>query len=215
LALYRSDTTTFHFSAIPLVWSGRPPDVSVEKHAAALLEDAQQPVGQLIGASWLLTTAKRPQALQMLRSLSNAADARIIFLAEAQLWRTQLATLTDDNLTRIQTRVATMPQAIRGGPYFLLGSAYARRGQPAKASLAFLRIPINFPDYRSLAAQALLAAGSELETINRNNEARGLYREIIVEYADTPVAATAQERFESRPQPNARATTADRETSDK
>ncbi len=199
LALYRSDATTLHFSAIPLVWSSKLPDAVVEGRAATLLADDEQPAGQLIGASWLLSTAKRPQALEMLRSLSNAADARIIFLAEAQLWRTKLATLTDADVSRMQSRVETMPQAIRRGPYFLLGSALARRGQSAQAALAFLRIPINFPEDRTLTAQALLAAGGELETINRTGEARGLYREIIVDYADTSMAVTAQERFEARP----------------
>ncbi len=199
LALYRSDATALHFSTIPLLWSGRPPDVAVETRAATLLADAEQPVAQLIGASWLLTTAKRPQALETLRSLSNAKDARIIYLAEAQMWRTKLATLTDADVLRMQSRVETMPQTIRGGPYFLLGSAHARRGQSARAALAFLRIPINFPEDRTLAAQALLATGSELETINRSGEARGLYREIIVDYADTPTAVTAQKRFEARP----------------
>ena len=91
-----------------------------------------------------------------------------------------------------------MPQSIRGGPYFLLGRAHARHGQSEQAALAFLRIPINFPEDRTLAAQALLATGSELETINRTGEARELYREIIVDYADTPMAATAQQRFEAR-----------------
>jgi tetratricopeptide (TPR) repeat protein len=199
LALYRSDATALHFSAIPLVWSSRPPDVAVESRAMALLADAEQPVAQLIGASWLLTTAKRPQALETLRSLSNAKDARVIFLAEAQIWRTQLATLTDADMTRMQTRVEAMPQSIRGGPYFLLGSALAQRGQSAQAALSFLRIPINFPEDRTLAAQALLATGRELETINRSGEARELYRELIVDYAGTPMAATAQERFETRP----------------
>ncbi len=215
LSLYRSDTTTQHFSAIPLVWGGRPPDMAVERRAATLLADAEQPAGQLIGASWLLTTAKRPEALQMLRSLTNATDARIIFLAEAQTWRTQLATLTDADVIRMQTRVEAMPQAIRGGPYFLLGTAQALRGQPARAALAFLRIPIIFPEDRTLAAQALLATGSELETINRPGEARGLYREIIVDYADTPMAATAQERFAAQSPSNADNATSDKNSSDK
>lgn len=215
LALYRSDATTLHFSAIPLVWAGGPPDAAVERRAGTLLADAKQPAGQLIGASWLLTTARRPEVLQTLRRLTNAADARIIFLAEAQTWRTQLATLTDADVLRMQTRVEAMPQAIRGGPYFLLGTAHARRGQPARAALAFLRIPINFPEDRLLAAQALLATGSELETINRSGEARGLYREIIVDYADTPLAAIAQKRFAARPPSNGPDATPDKDSSDK
>ena len=75
----------------------------------------------------------------------------------------------------------------------------ARHGQSARAALTFMRIPINYPQDRTLAAEALLATGSELETINRIGEARGLYREIIVDYADTPMAVTAQERFKARP----------------
>lgn len=195
LALYRGDPTTPDFSAIPLIWSASPPDVAAERRAVTLMADTKQPAGQLIGASWLLTTAKRPAALQTLRSLTNAEDARIIFLAEAQTWRTQLATLTDSEVTRMQARVQAMPRAIRGGPYFLLGAAQARLGRSEQAALALMRIPINYAEDRALSAQALLAAGNELATINRQAEARGLYREIIVDYADTPAAAAAQQRY--------------------
>lgn len=195
MALYRSDSTTMHFAAIPLIWSGSPPDVAAERRATALLADTKLPVGQLIGASWLLTSAKRAEAMQTLQGLTNAADSRLIFLAEAQTWRTRLVTLTDADVTRLQTRLESMPRAIRAGPYFLLGSARARRGQHAQAALALMRIPINFPEDRLLAAQSLLAAGSELATINQLGDARGLYREIIVDFADTPQAATAQQRL--------------------
>jgi tetratricopeptide (TPR) repeat protein len=194
LALYKSDPTTMHFAAIPLVWIGAPPDVAVERRATTLLADGKQPAGQLIGASWLLTTGRRTEALQTLRTLTNAEDARIIFLAEAQTWRTQQATLTDADVTRLRTRIEAMPQAIRAGPYFLLGTAQSRLGQPTQAALALMRVRINFPEDRLLSAQALLAAGTELATINRPDEARGLYREVIVDYADTPAATTARQR---------------------
>jgi len=195
LALYRSDPATRHFAAIPLVWSSGLPDMAAQRRGEALLADATQPVGQLIGASWLLTTAKRPAALQTLRGLTNAADARVIFLAEAQGWRTQSAAPSDADLTRMQARIEAMPRAIRGGPYYLLGAAEARGGRPAQAALAFLRIPLNYPEDRAFSAEALLAAGGALETINHSSEARELYRELIVDYADLPTAATAQQRY--------------------
>lgn len=195
LALYRSDPTTPHFAAIPLIWSAGPPDAATERRAAALLADTGQPAGQLIGASWLLTGAKRAEALRTLRSLTNAEDARIIFLAEAQTWRTQLATLGQADVSRMQARIEAMPPAIRGGPYFLLGTAQAALGQSAQAALAWMRVPINYPEDRTLCAEALLAAGSELATINRTAEARGLFREVMVDYAELPLATTARQRF--------------------
>jgi len=194
MALYRSDPTTIHLPAIPLIWGASPPDVAAERRAADLLADASQPAGQLIGASWLLTTAKRAEAQQTLRALTNASDARIIFLAEAQTWRTEQATLTATDIQRMQARIDAMPGAIRAGPYFQLGIGQARLGDSERAALSLLRIPINFPEDRLLAAQALLAAGQELSRAKRPDEARGLYREIIVDFADTPSAEIARQR---------------------
>ena len=193
LALYRSDPSTMHFAAIPLIWTTVPLDAAVERRAEKLLSDAAQPAGQLIGASWLITSARRVDALQALRKLSNAEDARLIFLSEAQTWRTQLATVTDEGAAGWQTRINTMPQAIRSGPYFLLGTAHARLGKPTEAALALMRVRINYPDDRLLSARSLLAAGQELAPRNPQ-EARAIYREIIVDYADTSAATTARQQ---------------------
>ncbi len=194
IALYRSDPSTMHFGAIPLVWSGTPLDAAVERRAATLLADSNQPAGQLIGASWLLTTAQRSEALQVLRTLSNAEDGRIIYLAEAQTWRTRQATMTAADVAHLQERIDAMSVSIRAGPYFLLGAVQSRLGKPEQAALAWMRVAINFPEDRGVAAQSLLAAAGELTTIKQLDEARELYREIIVDYADTATASTAQQK---------------------
>ncbi len=193
LALYRSDRSTVHFAAIPLVWTAGPVDAAIERRAGQLLADATQPAAQLIGASWLLTTARRGDALQVLRTLSNADDARIIFLAAAQSWRTQLAGVTADDVQQWESRIDSMPFSIRAGPYFLLGSAHARSGDSTAAALALMRVRINFPDERALSAASMLVAGEQLAA-DHPAEAREVYREVLVEFADTPAAATARQR---------------------
>jgi len=194
LAVWQSDPTTHHIAAIPLPWTTTPLAPEVQAAADRLLDDPE-PVARLIGAGWLLTTARRADAVRTLQQLLGSDDARIVFLAEAQLWRTR-ASLDDDELRRWQVRVDAMPDSLRAGPYFVLGTALARAGRHETAALTLMRVPILYPGDRRLVAQALLAAAGELAKINRLGEARGLYREVIVEHADTRAAVEARRRFD-------------------
>ena len=66
------------------------------------------------------------------------------------------------------------------------------------AALAYLRIPILHPKHRRLSAQALLGAANQLEKLGQASEAQGLYREILVDYADDPSAVQSRQKFEGK-----------------
>lgn len=194
--IYQEDNKTPHFAAIPLAWATSPVSPSLETAAQSWMTGGNANVVRLIGASWSLSSAKRAEAVQTLRSLARDSDARIVFLAEAQPWRTQVTTATKPTTDRWRQRIGEMPPTIRGGPVYVLGQSLARQDQHEQAALAFMKAAILYPDERDLAAHALLAAARELETMKQSQDATGLYREILAEHATSQVVTEAGQRLE-------------------
>ena len=77
-----------------------------------------------------------------------------------------------------------MPAELRAGPYYVVGTARAQWQQPERAALAFLRVPILYPENRRLAASALRLAATALEQLDRPDEAAALQRELQTRYGD-------------------------------
>ena len=194
--LYTSDPTTRDFAAIPLTWTTVQPPSPLELRAKKWLADRDSSVARLMGASWLLSTSSRAAAIQTLRRLASDKDPRVAFLAEAQQWRTKLATVGAEEVTRWGSRVDQMSVSIQAGPSFVLAAALARNGDPESAALAYLRIPILFAQHRRLSARSLMAAARQLEKMDQVDEARGLYREVILEFSQDPAADDARREFE-------------------
>ena len=117
-------------------------------------------------------------------------------MAQAQIWRAQVTVADASQLAGWQQAIAQMPEAVRAGPYFLLGQAWARQGQSDKAALALLRVPLVYPENRALAARSLLEAGRCLADAGRRDEAAGLYREALEKYPETSAAADARTRLD-------------------
>lgn len=197
LSLLQLDPKTQHFHAIPLSWAPYQPPLTLQQKAKSWLESGQSPPARLLGASWLLSTGTREVAIGALRELATDSDARIAALAEAQLWRTQVATAKPQDIERWQRMVERMPDRLRAGPYFTLARALAGKQQGEQAALAFLRVPILYPKAGRLAAAALLSAGRELEKIGQTKEAVVLYHEVVRDHSQTPAAAEASSRLES------------------
>lgn len=194
LQLLRSDPNTVHYSAIPVAWQASQPSAAMERKAVELLGNAELAEARLIGASWLIPTARRAPALGALETLRMHANLRIALLAESQLWRTQLATVNADGVRRWEGVWSRLPEDLRAGPSFVLGSALANAGRSEEAAVAYLRVPILFPWDRELASQALWSAGAELEKLHRPADALSLYREILAKHAESSIAASARER---------------------
>ena len=193
--IYREDSQTPYFNAIPLAWATGPPSASLESKARSWMAEGQPSVARLIGASWSLSSANRAEALRTLQSLARDEDRRLVFLAEAQVWRTRVATANEQERQRWQQRIQGMPAAIRGGPLFVLGQTLSRQSQTQQAALTFMKTAVLHPAERDLTCHALLAAARELETIERTQEAMGLYREILIDHATSQVSAEAERRL--------------------
>ena len=196
LILVQSDPATQYFEAVPLSWRSVQPHPQLEQRAEAWLRDTEQATAQLMGASWLLSTSRRGDAVRVLRELQHHADRRVAQLAMTQLWRTTVATVSAEDVAQWNDRVEIMPQSLRAGPYFVIGQALLHLGRHEAAALVLMRVPILFSQHRSLAGESLLATAGALQHINQSEEAVALYREIVHEYVDLPSATIAKTRLE-------------------
>ncbi len=110
--------------------------------------------------------------------------------------------LLNDLVGRVEQDIiveTTIDPALQSGPAFVLGTALSRLGEPAQAALYFLRTPILHPADRDLAAEALLAAGEQLEKAKDPAGARSVYRELIDHYQQHALAPVAEQRLEQLP----------------
>ncbi|MFH1923468.1 MAG: tetratricopeptide repeat protein [Planctomycetota bacterium] len=196
LVLLLDDPTTPYFPCIPLAWVASQPSLALERAAEEWLGRDEMPAAVLLGASHLMSTGARAKALERLKGLAADADERVRFLAFAQTWRASIVTADPAELASWLATVERMPEPLRAGPYYVLGLARAQRQQWDGAALAWLRIPILYPEHRLLAARALWDAGRSLEKLGRSEQAEPLYRELTETYPKTPAAAEARSRSE-------------------
>ena len=111
------------FALIPLAWLPAEPSPGLAQTAEQWLEDLETPAALLLGASHLLPTARRATALERLALLGKDKDRRIDALTQAQTWRTQLAAANDGQVERRQRAIQEFTEAMRAGPYYVLGQA--------------------------------------------------------------------------------------------
>ncbi len=190
-ALYEAESSTQDFDCIPLAWtterSGAVADQRISASTPAILV--------LIQGSWLLTTGNRGEALAALSRLEGHSDPRIVHLADAQRWRTEIVTAKPVDIDRWGKQIGRMPKSIRGGPLFVYGQALARQKRYQDAALAFMQVRILYPNDYRLSAHALHHSAGALEKLGRTKEALGLYREVVADYAEVPVAAESKIRI--------------------
>jgi tetratricopeptide (TPR) repeat protein len=192
LQLLRSDPATHHFPVIPLCWRSEAGQEQWRAQAETWLQTADDPAARLMGASWLLSGPRRGDAITVLQQLVGQRDRRIVFLAQAQLWRTRVVTAERAEVEGWEATVQRMPADLRGGPYYVLGEAWNARQEHQRAALAFLRVPILYADQLRLVPWALLSAGRALEKIDQVQQALTLYRELLRDYPEHPAAADAR-----------------------
>ena len=189
LVLVRSDPSTLHFDCIPLSWTPLPAGPDLQSKARTWLVQRDQPVAVLLGASYLISLGQGGEALDALRRLTLQDDRRIVALALAQSWRVRQAEASDREIEQWLRELETMPEEIRGGPYYLVGQTLARRQDLQRATLLLLRFALLRPYPRGLAARALGDAADMLARLGQTNESERLQDELIREYSRTPVAA--------------------------
>jgi tetratricopeptide (TPR) repeat protein len=194
LGLLRNDKQTPHFDVIPLAWLSS--QQLSDRRAEGWLVD-ELPPARLLAASYLLPTAYRDKAVAKLQKLTGSEDPRIAQLAAAQLWRTRVANASPDEVAQWSRKIEEMPEALRGGPYYVVGLARSNLGDHEQAAIALMHVPILYPQQASLAAEALLAAGRSLARDQQNAEAARLFHEVVRDHPKTTAAAEAQQRLEA------------------
>ncbi|HEY5313687.1 MAG TPA: tetratricopeptide repeat protein [Pirellulales bacterium] len=204
LALVRDDPTTSFFRLIPLAWLPVEPRPELEKRASVWLARPDAPA-VLLGASWLLIGAGQQQALARLEGVATSPDPSIAALAEAQTWRVRFAAADGGELAAWRDKLERFPAGIRAGPDLILGRALLFHRQTEPGTMALMRVPILFPDERTLAAEALWLAAEALRAGHQPREAATLYRELATEYPDARWAADARNRLSALLRPVAEA----------
>lgn len=197
LALVQSDPSTPALDDAPLAWF--PDDRVSRAKAEAWLAKRDQTVAVLLGASYLLSTNSATEARQALYDLLRQSDPRITALAQAQLWRSELLRANADDAAKWAARIEQLPEPLRAGPYFVLGQAYERLGLPDDAALAYLHVPVLFPERRELAARALVSAGRLMNRSGSTDEAVQMWKEVLTAYSDTPQRSEAEQLLKELP----------------
>ena len=187
-----SNPQTPYFDAIPLVWKTPAASLPMERLGKTWLVDERSRVANLLGASWLLTSAERELAIQVLRQLAVGEDRQIAFAAETQLWRIQFPTASAATIEEWEKLLSRMPPAMRAGPYHLLGHALQRTGRSQDGLIAWMRVPLQYPRHRLLAAESLLATARHYQAAGKREQATTLCRELVSGFPATIAGQVAQ-----------------------
>jgi tetratricopeptide (TPR) repeat protein len=179
LALLASDAETPYFSAIPLAWRT---SAATPTQAKAWLGQTKEPAAVLLGASWLLSGADRPRAIDALTALSTDLDPRIAQLATAQLWRTKLVTASPDEIDRWQAQLEKLPGELRAGPLLVIGDGLLRHNRSEDALLAYLQVPLVYNSRETLSCEGLFSAARIMDKLKRTGDAARLYRELQIKH---------------------------------
>lgn len=199
LAITAADELSPHFHLIPLVWTESAPGKLPESEALRWM-NGNDLSAKLIAASWLWTVSgRRTEAETALKSLAGEAHPFIQRLAQAQLWRARLetGTLSAAEIQRWEQFTESLPEVLRGGPYFLIGRAYADRQDWLAAASAWLWLPFEYPLQRYLSVEAQWRAAQALQMAGDTPAAVQLAQEITARYADTPQALEASALVEN------------------
>ncbi|MGY8747378.1 MAG: tetratricopeptide repeat protein [Pirellulales bacterium] len=179
--ILQEDPQTRFLPLAPICWTG---SGTVMADTASQLGNSRNSFLQLIGASWMLGSPQRNTGIKILQTLSEDIDPRLKNIAIAQLWRTRL-NVTDKQLKPWEKTVAGLPRDFRAGPYLVLAEAQSRVGQTQPAIVNLMRIPILFPEQKSLVAAALYRAGNLLDNQGESDLAQSILNELVTLYPQT------------------------------
>lgn len=198
--LLASDPDTIFASLTPVAWKGA--SLTAPQEAAATQwSQSRDALVRVMGASWLLATKQRAQAIEQLASLSSDADPRVAALAWQQRWRTQVVTAKPEDVTRWKQQLIGMPREVQGVGWYVVGEGLARGGESEQAAIAYLRAALEHREHAALAADALLAAGKQLDKLGRLEQAKSLWKELVTVFPATAAAREGQSRLDATKSP--------------
>ena len=183
LQLLEDDPKTRHFHGIPLSWQRGDNDANLIRDAEVWLVSSV-PLERLLGASWLLTTAKQPQALDVLAELARSEDERIAGLAQAQSWRPQVPRADQKQLSSWRRNAQRLPADLQAGPQWLIAQVASRIAGEDRAAIDFLKIAVDARAQEGLRAEALLGAARQLQE-TQPQEVEQLLKELKEKYSES------------------------------
>lgn len=195
LVLTRGDPETRHWGIAPLDWGTSEPTAEL-RTAARTWRQQKTDAGRLFSASYLLFDPRAGIDPQLeLRELATQTSPNISAMARAQLWRKRLADggFTHDELRSWHTQILEMKGPLRGGPFYVLGTAHRRFKEHNQAAACLMWVPALMADDPILASTAQRDAADSLAAIGQRVEARLLYEEIVDRFAETSAASEASE----------------------
>lgn len=190
LLILDRDPETRFMEFAPLAWDSAMVDAPFAALAQQCLT-SPKPNIQLLGASWLLGTAERVTAVELLGKLKQDIRPEIAHLAAAQLWRGEVPRATRTQVDSWLRQVERMPPGLRAGPLLITGMAYARLEEADRALLALLELPILHPNDYRLAATGLSRAAALLATGGDAGSAQRLWNELTQRFPGTRWATEA------------------------
>lgn len=181
-----------YLEILPLIWSRQTITPQMVQRASNWVSTENSEITQLLGASWLMDSPKRTDAISTLTRIENSNNSNLALLAAAQKWRPLVPTVQESQLQRWQQIILRMPHNLRAGPYYLLAHGFARNDESQNAILNWMRVPIHYPGQYQLSAEALLESARLLDQLEQDKEAVRLLREVTGKYQDTFAARRAE-----------------------
>ncbi|MCA9116337.1 MAG: hypothetical protein KDA79_14725 [Planctomycetaceae bacterium] len=206
ILLAQSDPATRHAGLAPLIWTPASLNGELRSQARIWLSHPV-PAARLIGCSILLNDQNLGRTAEAeLRRLSISPSPWLQELARAQMWRKRLGPNGPgpEELDGWQTTIEAMPEAVRGGPWFVLGQARLARNELDRAAEALLWLPIVYPHDRQLAARAALQAAESYAGSGQQLAANTVYRELVERFSDTSFAQDARAALEAEEEASSR-----------
>ena len=192
--LLRWNPQTAHLASIPMAWTPGEISPALERRCLEALR-SPAPELQVVGASYLLGGRNEAQAVPVLGRLSSVGEEPLRTLAWFQLNRVHAWRLTEAELKGLENAVDRLPRELRPGPVAVLAQAWEAKKAYEEALLWWLKLPLNFPEYRDLAAWGILNGGRNLERLSRPADAAQLYRELLESYPEFPYRHLAEARL--------------------
>lgn len=162
----------------PLRWTAN--QTGMNRSAADWI-NSDEPIVQLLGASWLIGT-DRKTARPVLEDLTRDIDPTVAGLAVGQLWNARQTKMTAAEIDVWLKKVETMPIPVRAGAHFAIAGAQSRSGLTDAAIASYMRIAILYPDQSLISAPALYQAATLLHNTGRSDSALRLMAELKTKY---------------------------------
>lgn len=161
LQMMEDDPVTRHFHWIPLSWQRGDDDPTLIRQAERWMQSSNS-LEQLLGASWILTTAKQAQAIEVLQSLAESGKQPLADLARTQIWRPRVPRADRDRVNTWRQAIAEIPTELRSGPNWLIAQAASRLESHDLAAINYLKVAVDENAHEALRAEALLGAARQL-----------------------------------------------------